>query len=58
MIRFSPFLAYLVKDLYLVSPAQVFLEFGDLRFPNTVLFAGPPDRRASTRASKIIQQDE
>jgi hypothetical protein len=28
MIRFSPFLAYLVKDLYLVSPVRVFLEWG------------------------------
>jgi hypothetical protein len=28
MIRFSPFLAYLVKDLYLVSPTRVFLDWG------------------------------
>lgn len=28
MIRFSPIKAYLVKDLYLVSPARVLLEWG------------------------------
>jgi hypothetical protein len=36
MIRFSPLLAYLVKDLYLVSPARV-SDAGGLRFPITML---------------------